>query len=143
MALPDTQLWRRLEREGRLLVESTGNNTDWSLNFVPKMDAARLVEGYKSILRTIYSPHEYYQRSLDCLERVVNVVPEPRRSGFLGDVTALGRVVLTLGVRDPARREFWRYIYRALAEHREKFAVAVMLAALGYHFRKLTEGYCR
>src|SRR5574341_610300 len=41
-ALPDTQLWRRLEREGRLLVESTGNNTDGSLNFIPRMDAARL-----------------------------------------------------------------------------------------------------
>src|SRR6266481_2313305 len=55
-ALPDTQLWRRLEKEGRLLAESTGNNTDGSLNFIPKMDAARLVEGYQSILRTIYSP---------------------------------------------------------------------------------------
>ena len=33
-ALPDTQLWRRLDREGRLLLESTGNNTDGSLNFV-------------------------------------------------------------------------------------------------------------
>ncbi len=55
-ALPDTQLWRRLEREGRLLLESTGNNTDGSLNFVPKMDAARLIEGYKSIMRAIYQP---------------------------------------------------------------------------------------
>src|SRR5439155_19148727 len=44
-ALPDTQLWRRLAREGRLVTESSGNNTDGSLNFVPKMDAARLVEG--------------------------------------------------------------------------------------------------
>src|SRR5207253_852473 len=48
-ALPDTQLWRRLEREGRLLEESTGNNTDGSLNFIPRMDTGRLVEGYKSI----------------------------------------------------------------------------------------------
>ena len=81
-ALPDTQLWRRLEREGRLLVESTGNNTDGSLNFVPKMDAARLVEGYKSIMRTIYSPGEYYQRALDCLERVVSGAPESQRNGI-------------------------------------------------------------
>ncbi|HEX4951493.1 MAG TPA: radical SAM protein, partial [Blastocatellia bacterium] len=29
-ALPDTQLWRRLQREGRLLAESSGNNTDAS-----------------------------------------------------------------------------------------------------------------
>src|SRR5262249_51978897 len=78
-ALPDTQLWRRLEREGRLLAESTGNNTDGSLNFIPKMDAARLVEGYKAILHTIYSPGEYYQRALNCLDRVISDVPEPRR----------------------------------------------------------------
>src|SRR4029434_1292270 len=60
-ALPDTQLWRRLEREGRLLKESTGNNTDGSLNFIPRMDTTRLIEGYQRILRTIYSPDEYYQ----------------------------------------------------------------------------------
>src|SRR5207237_8825578 len=31
-ALPDTQLWRRLRKEGRLLTESTGNNTNCELN---------------------------------------------------------------------------------------------------------------
>src|SRR5260370_16589525 len=66
-ALPDTQLWRRLEREGRLLAEGDGNNTNCSLNFVPNMDPARLVEGYKSIMRTISSPPNYYHPPLDCL----------------------------------------------------------------------------
>ena len=138
-ALPDTQLWRRLEREGRLLLESTGNNTDGSLNFVPKMDAARLIEGYKSIMRAIYSPGEYYQRALDCLERVVAAAPAARRNGIASDVVTLFRIVLALGVRDRARREFWRYLRHALTRHREKFAEAVRLAAVGYHFRKLTE----
>jgi radical SAM superfamily enzyme YgiQ (UPF0313 family) len=55
-ALPDTQLWRRLEKEGRLLDVSTGNNTDCTVNFIPKMDVDSLVEGYKRILRNIYSP---------------------------------------------------------------------------------------
>jgi len=139
-ALPDTQLWRRLEREGRLLLESTGNNTDGSLNFVPKMDATRLVEGYKSIMRAIYSPGEYYQRALDCLERVVADSPEARHNNFTSDVMTLLRIALALGVRDRERGEFWRYISRALTRHREKFAEAVRLAAVGYHFRKLTEG---
>src|SRR4051794_9462240 len=66
-ALPDTQLWRRLEKEGRLLDVSTGNNTDCTLNFVPAMEVKQLVEGYKRVLRNIYSPHEYYRRALDCL----------------------------------------------------------------------------
>ena len=138
-ALPDTQLWRRLDREGRLLLESTGNNTDGSLNFVPKMDATRLIEGYKSIMRTIYSPGEYYQRALNCLERVVADAPVARRNRVASDVMALFRIVLALGVRDRARGEFWRYLRHALTRHREKFAEAVRLAAVGYHFRKLTE----
>ncbi|MCI0388359.1 MAG: B12-binding domain-containing radical SAM protein [Acidobacteria bacterium] len=138
-ALPDTQLWRRLEREGRLLLESTGNNTDGSLNFVPKMDATRLIEGYKSIMTTIYSPGEYYQRALNCLERVVGGAPEARRNGIASDVVTLARIVLALGVRDRARGEFWRYLRCAFTRHREKFAEAVRLAAMGYHFRKLTE----
>jgi hypothetical protein len=52
----------------------------------------------------------------------------------------LFRIVLALGVRDRARVEFWRYLRRAHSRHREKFADAVRLAAVGYHFRKLTEG---
>jgi len=124
---------------GRLLAESTGNNTDCSLNFVPKMDAARLIEGYKSIMRAIYSPGEYYQRALNSLERVLAGAPEARGNGFASDVVTLFRIVLALGVRDRARGEFWRYLRHALTRHREKFAEAMRLAAVGYHFRKLTE----
>jgi radical SAM superfamily enzyme YgiQ (UPF0313 family) len=138
-ALPDTQLWRRLEREGRLLLESTGNNTDGTLNFIPRMDAARLIEGYKAIMRIIYSPGEYYQRALNCLERVVASEPEPRRGGLVSDLMTLSRVALALGVRDSARAEFWRYLSHAFVKRRERFAEAVRLAAIGYHFRRLTE----
>ncbi|MDT4955104.1 MAG: hypothetical protein QOJ02_3242 [Acidobacteriota bacterium] len=140
-ALPDTQLWRRLEREGRLLQESTGNNTDVSLNFIPRMDKTRLVEGYKRILRTIYSPVEFYQRALDCLSRLTHDGPDPYRGGITGSVMAFMRVILALGVRDRERLEFWRYLKRATIHHRKYFAHAVMLAAMGYHFRRLTEVY--
>ena len=140
-ALPDTQLWRRLKKEGRLLKESSGNNTEESLNFVPRMGAARLVEGYKKIQRTIYSPAEYYRRALDCLSHLTQG-PEPRHSNVLNDVKALVRVVLTLGVFDRARADFWRYMKSAVREHRSNFPHAVTLAAMGYHFRKLTEAHC-
>ncbi len=138
-ALPDTQLWRRLEREGRLLKESTGNNTDGSLNFIPQMDTARLIEGYQRILRTIYRSGEYYSRALDCLSHLTQE-PEPSRNRLINDIVAFARVALTLGVRDRERVEFWRYIKNSLISHRRNFAHAVRLAAMGYHFRKLTEG---
>ncbi|MBD0373904.1 MAG: DUF4070 domain-containing protein, partial [Pyrinomonadaceae bacterium] len=142
-ALPYTQLWLRLESEGRLLEESTGNNTDGSLNFIPRMDSARLIKGYQRILRTIYSPAEYYQRALDCLSRSMQGKPEPRRSRFINDVASFARVVLALGVRDRDRVEFWRYMKRATISHRKDLARAITLAAMGYHFRKVTEAYSK
>jgi hypothetical protein len=137
-ALPDTQLWRRLEKEGRLLGESSGNNTSYSLNFVPKMDPARLVEGYQSIMSTIYSSREYYERALECLRRVT-YGPSPRYSSVLHDFVSLARITLKLGILDRERWEFWRFVREATAKHRDKLADSLRLAAMGYHFRKLTE----
>ena len=145
-AIPDTQLWRRLEREGRLTREQehTGSNTDCVLNFVPKMDASRLIEGYKSIIRNIYSPREYYDRSLDSLGRVTRVgAPQIGEGGLKReDITAFARIIFALGVRDRSRGEFWRFMRRVVSEHRDKIDDGLMFAALGYHFRKLTEVYC-
>jgi radical SAM superfamily enzyme YgiQ (UPF0313 family) len=138
-ALPDTQLWRRLKQEGRLLAESCGNNTSDSLNFVPRMDPALLVAGYRSILETIYSSGEYYQRALECLRRVSGTAPEPVRYNVVSGVMALSRIILKLGLLDRERREFWKYFRRSLVEHRENFAHSMRLAAMGYHFRKLNE----
>ena len=141
-ALPDTQLWRRLEKEGRLLDVSTGNNTDCTLNFVPKMDRARLVEGYKRVLRNIYSPREYYRRALDCLSRFHIDRIEPRKTTFREDVSAFLNIVLRLGVLDRSRLHFWNYVYQLLRHHTHDFAHGLTLAAMGYHFRQVTEKYC-
>ena len=141
-ALPNTQLWRRLSGEGRLLYEGAGNNTDCSLNFITKMDPARVVEGYKSIVRTIYSPKEYYQRALECLKRVRNEGPRPHSRGLFNEIATLTRITFALGVFDRERKEFWRYMRRAIIHHRQVFDHAVMLAAQGYHLRRLTEAYC-
>lgn len=141
-ALPDTQLWRRLEKEGRLLQESSGNNTDCSLNFVPKMNEARLVEGYKTILRNIYSSREYYRRALDCLSRFNQNRIEPRRADLINDLKAFVKIMMTLGVRDSERVQFWKYLFRLARLYPREFAHGITLAAMGYHFRKITMTYC-
>ena len=142
-ALPDTQLWRRLKNEGRLTTEASGNNSDCSLNFIPKMNAVRLVEGYKRVMRTIYNPREYYGRALDCLKEVAQNGSGSRGTTLRQDIATLSRVVFELGLRDSERREFWKYINRVLLQHRKEFARAVRLAAMGYHLRKLAEVYCK
>ena len=61
-ALPGTQLYRRLEHEGRLVGDANGNNIDCNLSFIPTMSAQRLLDGYRSILKRIYAPDAYYER---------------------------------------------------------------------------------
>ena len=51
-----TRLYERLKKEGRLLGRMTGDNADGSTNIIPNnMDADMFREGYKKILRHIYS----------------------------------------------------------------------------------------
>jgi hypothetical protein len=135
-ALPDTNLWRRLHREGRLIKESSGSNSEW-LNFVPAMDVGRLIAGHKTILRTIYDPREYYNRALRCLKRLPDGQREPSMCGFWSSLLILIRVVVRLGVIDGARLEFWRFIRGVVVKRRRRFVQAIRLAAMGYHFRKL------
>jgi len=47
-ALPDTKLYARLKREGRLLNQSTGNNADGTTNFAPCMKMEALREGWRT-----------------------------------------------------------------------------------------------
>jgi radical SAM superfamily enzyme YgiQ (UPF0313 family) len=141
-ALPDTQLWRRLEKENRLTGMSDGNNTDCHLNFIPKMNRDVLVEGYKSILRNIYSPAEYYHRALECLSRFHKDRVEPRTSTIAEDFKSLSKLILTLGVKDSERWQFWKYFYNLVRYYRNDMAHGLTLAAMGYHFRKITAKYC-
>ena len=140
-ALPDTQLWRRLKQEGRLLGESSGSNTNCELNFVPKMDPARLIAGYQSIMRTIYKSSEYYQRALDSLKRTPQDSVEPNPFGIFSGAAAFTRIALKLGVLDRERKEFWRYFAHSVLKHSDRLAESLRLAAMGYHFRKLNEAY--
>jgi radical SAM superfamily enzyme YgiQ (UPF0313 family) len=140
-ALPDTQLWRRLKKEGRLVEESSGNNTSYSLNFVPKMDPVRLIEGYQAILETIYKPSEYYKRVLDCLGRVSKDRSEPHHYTVISGLMAFIRIVFKLGILDRDRSDFWRFMRRVRIEHPKRFAESLRFAAMGYHFRTLTEAY--
>ena len=70
IALPHTQLYRRLKKEGRILSETHGNNThDFDLNFVPHMPSQKLLGGYKWLLNQVYKPRNYFERALVLVKR--------------------------------------------------------------------------
>jgi radical SAM superfamily enzyme YgiQ (UPF0313 family) len=135
-ALPNTQLWRRLQAEGRLLKESLGNNTLADLNFIPRMDTQALLEGYQRILRTIYNPREYFQRASTFLSQLGTSARPPV---VWSDVLALCRSLWHQGLFSSYRQEYWKFIVQSLRRHRPHFSQAVALAIMGHHFFELME----
>jgi radical SAM superfamily enzyme YgiQ (UPF0313 family) len=132
-ALPHTRLFARLKEEGRILGESTGNNVEAFLNFVPKLDRTVLVDGYRSLVKHLYSPQVYYARALTFLRQYRS--RGPRAPVCWNDVRALFHSVWTMGVRTRGRREYWKFMARSLLFHPRKFVQAATLAILGHHFR--------
>jgi radical SAM superfamily enzyme YgiQ (UPF0313 family) len=135
-ALPNTQLWRRLKSEGRLLKSSLGNNTLADLNFIPRMDAQELIDGYRRILQTIYNPHEYFERASAFLSQLGRGSRSPL---VFSDVLALGRSLFRQGLLSNYRGEYWKFMVQSLRQHRHHFSKAVTLAIMGHHFFELTE----
>lgn len=135
LALPGTQLFRRLTKEGRIFDEGHGNNMDVRLNFIPKMNAQKLIQGYRGILERIYAPDAYYERALKFLERYKHPNHRPR---VFGDYLALARSFVKQGVLSESRTSYWKYVVKAAVKYRKQFDTAMTLAVMGYHFQRLT-----
>ncbi|MDR3577385.1 MAG: B12-binding domain-containing radical SAM protein [Anaerolineaceae bacterium] len=132
-----TGLYKRMQDEGRLLNEMSGDNADGSTNIIPKMDIDLLKKGYREILDQIYSPKLFYQRVKNFLEEYkppkssVTIQPE--------EVLALFRSIYRLGIRGAERVYYWRLFFWALFRHPKKFPMAITLSIYGYHFRRVSE----
>jgi radical SAM superfamily enzyme YgiQ (UPF0313 family) len=134
-ALPNTQLWRRLKTEGRLLKQSLGSNTLLDLNFIPKMDTQQLVDGYKRILQTIYNPKEYFERASAFLSQLGEAAHSPV---VFSDIVALVRSLWRQGLLYDYRKEYWKFLAQTIRRHRHHFSKAMTLAIMGHHFFELT-----
>ncbi len=137
-ALRGTRLHRRLEREGRLVGEASGNNTAIALNFVPRMEADALIDGYLAILDAIYLPRNYYRRVIQLLREY-----RPQRQGTFhyqrGYAGALLKSMLRLGVLGRERLYFWKLFIWSLATRPRLFPLAITYAVYGFHFRKVAK----
>jgi radical SAM superfamily enzyme YgiQ (UPF0313 family) len=140
-AMPGTQLFRRLWREGRILHTDAGDNTSMSLNFLPRMDATKLVEGYRSVLKQIYSSEAYYKRVKLYLKRTQAAPGEKRlKQQWLtrANARALVTSIIRQGVFGRQRWSYWKFLASAATRYRHSFGAAMTLAVMGYHFQVMT-----
>jgi radical SAM superfamily enzyme YgiQ (UPF0313 family) len=136
-----TKLYQRLKKENRLLNNFSGDNTDFSINFIPKMKYETLVAGYKHVLDTIYSPRHYYERVVAFLKeykpKKTAGISRLRFSHIAGFIKALW----FLGVTNKGRRYFWKLLFSTLLKRPRHFPLSISLSVSGFHFRKVVEGY--
>ena len=133
IALPKTQLYQRLIREGRLREDTSGNNTEAVLNFEPKLDREFLLSSYRQLMRTLYHPDSYYQRILTFL---ANYRPEGPKLGLSWtDFKAFLKSLWLMGVWYKGRRAYWKFFMTALIRHPGQITLAMTLAIYGHHFR--------
>lgn len=132
-ALRGTDLYRRLEREGRLLGECSGDNVIVETNIVTRMDGALLRREYRALLKALYEPANYYDRVRTLLmEYKEPKVPLPLT---LEGLLAAVRGLFWLGLVREGRTHFWRGLIWTGRHKPQSLQTFLGLAILGYHFR--------
>jgi radical SAM superfamily enzyme YgiQ (UPF0313 family) len=130
----NTKLYQQLKDEGRLTTEATGSNTDFSMNFVPKMDYQELVDGYKTIIRNIYSAKPYYKRIRRFLLDYRTSSVKKQRVEF-SYLMAFIKSIFIIGFFNNGRREYWKFMIWTLLKRPGLFASAMTYVVYGHHFR--------
>jgi len=139
-ALHGTKLYYKLKNENRLSDASSGDNTDFSTNIIPKMSMEALEEGYKYLVKTIYSPKYYYGRLARYLkDHKVKVDKEGRLRW--AQVSAFAKSVLVLGIIGRERYQYWKLFFATLFTRPRSLTLAITFAIYGYHFRKVFDRY--
>jgi len=131
----NTRLYKRLEAENRLINETTtGNNTDLSMNFIPKMNYTELLKGYKSIIHNIYTTKPYYKRIRQML---INYNPLNNRQTTISFslLKAFFKSVFIIGLLNKARREYWKLLIWTLLNRPGSIIDAISYTVYGYHYQ--------
>ena len=142
-ALPNTQLTRRLLREGRLHAdhdrvssEEQADQCSSGLNFETARPRADVLDDYKNVLAQIYAPAAYFgrvRRVAAALDVSKHKLRQPLRH-IVRDLRAFARLTWRLGVRDTTtRRHWWQTLLATALRNPRALRPAMSMIALYLH----------
>jgi len=152
-ALPNTALWDRLKKEGRLLDDANLNQTTL-LNFVPSRPIEDIAEEYVEAFWKLYDPKNYLKRVYDHFMMVgqAKVHSDPKirhqlRNQHKTDFDYRGilfglKMLWKLGFYYESRSVFWKYLYGMYKHNRGGIGNFFSFSAFLLHFlpyRKLVK----
>jgi radical SAM superfamily enzyme YgiQ (UPF0313 family) len=135
-----SKLYDRLLKEGRILQDVTGDNTDFTINFIPRMDYETLIRGYGRVINSIYSSEPYYQRMKGFLRDFQYMQKKTFQFHFyyLG---AFFKTIVFLGIIDEERVYYWKIFFWSLFKRTPLFPWALVFTVYGYQYRKVFGKY--
>jgi radical SAM superfamily enzyme YgiQ (UPF0313 family) len=138
-APPGTKLFERLKSENRVVSEFSGDNVDGTTNIIPRMGYERLLEGYRLIMRQVYSPRNFYKRVKIFLNevRINHIALSINRQKLFAFFCSCFR----LGIWEKERFQYWHLVLWTLLRRPRLLSLAVTLAIYGHHYRKICEIY--
>ena len=136
-ALKGTDMYERMKSEGRLLEAPLGTNA-MPLNFRTELEYGTLIDGYKRVIATLYDPtlENYFSRCLTLFRHLkpVRYLRRPRSRTEID--AAFMRVRRRLSaIQLPA---YTKFIGEVSKNYPAMLSDAIYLAAMGYHFEKIT-----
>ncbi|MDH4263674.1 MAG: B12-binding domain-containing radical SAM protein [Spirochaetia bacterium] len=141
-ALPNTQLTRRLRKEGRLFEEGSSLEEDTSidqltsgLNFLTKRPRLEILKDYARVIEYIYNPKRYFERVIyTSLNIKVDYKFKPTFKEKIFYLKSFLRVTAKLGFNSITGIHYWKMIFLTLFKNIKGIEAAVNLAAMYIHF---------
>ena len=133
-AIPETKLYKRLHEEKRILSIPTGDNTDFTLNFIPVMNIDSLMLGYKIVLDTIFAPKYYNKRIITYLKEYKKIAVNKKLSLRM-QLKAFSKTIWKLGITRRGQIHFWKLMFWTIFIKPSLLSEAVTHSIYGYHYR--------
>jgi hypothetical protein len=145
-ALPNTQLTRRLQKEGRLFRDyeivkdaSLGCQCTMGLNFCTLRPRRDIIDDYQRVLQSVYDVETYFER-IRTVGRALNCFDIRRRSPFsTRELVKFSRLIWHMGIRTPSlRRHFWRTFIDCVWHNPRAIDQVIRLMALYLHLGRFS-----
>ncbi|PSO48147.1 MAG: B12-binding domain-containing radical SAM protein [Cyanobacteria bacterium SW_9_44_58] len=139
-ALPDTGLWHRLQKEGRLLDQGANINQTTLMNFIPTRPVEDIAKEYIEAFWELYDPQNYLDRAYN--QFLLIGEPNHDRKSRKVDWTTIRAMLLIFwrqGVVRKTRWRFWKYLFHIYRAKPKLLGSYLAQCALGEHFIEYRE----
>ncbi|SKB13660.1 putative enzyme [Planktothrix sp. PCC 11201] len=135
-ALPNTALWHRLEKEGRLINPKKFDiNQTTLINFVPTRPVEEIAQEYIETFWQLYDPERYLERTYRCFLKLgAPKCHPPGKFPSWIDLKALATVIWRQGIKRQTRWKFWGYLFSIIKYNPAVWDQYLTLCAHNEHF---------